>query len=498
MDQWLQRSIQISRMLDGLPETSHKVHIPPRQPPRPVSASAVEMPVSAAGRVTSDLDNGLTRKRGRPRKTQSPATSSQSPAPPLDLSTAGRKRPHGDKDSAPSKRARSDTPAHTGSVISTISTALPIGEQARSHPDNDIGGSKHAGVDSLSSPGPTAPMASIPPVAQPALVAPTASAGSVLPDARHAFMLYPQPYAGFSVIVDPMFLRWQPTNVAAPQSRLSRPPFPVPIPVEKPHPQAAVAVQFRPPASASTSAPASVPAPAAATPAVRATSSSSTRRTTTHSSTSSGGLTIVDLRSLWPRGPITPAALSAATSTQYVCHTHFDPAMHAWVVRSMKNRIDQHYCYIAQRYKPGLRYLNYRIAQLAQGVTASFSTARMPSKEKRQQVRDLRTTVQRALVFHHNVREAVFQELRDRYYAGRNPINSKPSGSLAARLPTLDTWLLHEYIIGQSGPAFFSKKRLETAAQDHDPLKLGGPCSLITVCISLTQRSPRLVEVGEG
>ena len=92
----------------------------------------------------------------------------------------------------------------------------------------------------------------------------------------------------------------------------------------------------------------------------------------------------------------------------------------------------------------------------------------------RQAIRDLKINVQRMLVFHHNVREGVFREIRDKCYSGRDPTTTRPSGTMAIRLPTMDTWLLHMYLIEKVGMPYFNAKKLEDAVKaGTDPLHLG-------------------------
>ncbi|KAJ3556695.1 hypothetical protein NM688_g1881 [Phlebia brevispora] len=178
---------------------------------------------------------------------------------------------------------------------------------------------------------------------------------------------------------------------------------------------------------------------------------------------------LVDLSRHWPKGLISPGALSAASGTAYKCHTHYEPLVHGWGVRSVKNGMDQHYCYVPNAYKNALRYLNYRVAQLACAVDTPFHLPRASSAQQKERLRSLRDIIQRALLYHHSVREAVFSEIRERWYGGRTPATAKPSEDWAIRLPTLDTWLLHEYVIGVTGRDQFDSRRLEAALRKYDP-----------------------------
>lgn len=271
------------------------------------------------------------------------------------------------------------------------------------------------------------------------------------------FLSFSHPNASMSasITVDSALqLRWQPPNLQVP-TRAPHPSLPLPGSKRNPDPTSftfALPV-LAPPHSAGMDA------------AMDVEPLSSSRRLPP---------SLVDLGRHWPKGQIGPSDIETASSVTYRCHTHYDRSIDAWGVRSIKNGLDQLYCYIPNHYKNGLRYLNYRTAQLLQGAEASFRVPRaFSTPQKKRNARNLRDFIQRALIYHHSVREAVFREVREQCYGGRDPTTVRPNLSKSVRLPTLDTWLLQEYAFWDLGEGNFDRKRLEAALKEYDPLDLG-------------------------
>lgn len=382
LEPWLQRSLQIAPLLDGIPRETHRVAIPAPLPPPPKPTSTASVGPSP-----------LPRKRGRPRKLLTPDRPATSSAPPeASPVTYARKR-------------------------------------------SNTGGSEPEGAVKHARPNHYLPYPALPAGAYPA--------------AYPANLELPNAYANLGdTLNDQLSLRWQTPNMYA---AMRGGHHPVTHATTRIYQAAPTMMAFRIPAGTLED----YGMVDAAPPRVH--------------------VAIVDLGKLWPKGQLSPGILSGASSSYYKCHTHYEPDLGGWGVRSIKGTLDAHCCYVPNRYKNALRFLNYRVAQLAQASEVTFYVPRSQStQEQRQAIRDLKITVQRMLVFHHNVRERILGEIRDKCYGGRDPTTTKPSGSMAVRLPTMDTWLLHMFLIENVGMGHFNAKKLDDAAKaGTDPLQIG-------------------------
>lgn len=333
-----------------------------------------------------------------------------SPSPTLTDTPTGKKRSRSREDGHPNKQARSKINPPTASTSASV-TPTPFPQYAT------VAQGNHA---------------------------------QMLPNGYMSFS-HPHGVSASFMADSAIQLRWQPPSLALP---LPYPPLPT---VFRPDSYYRNEYTFRTPITLPT------PSPSVDVP-MKDETGDDKRRLPAPS--------LVDLSRHWPKGLISPSAISAASGAAYKCHTHYELDLGGWSVRSIKNGMDQHHCFVPNHYKNGLRYLNYRMAQLAYAADAPFRLPRSSSTtQQRERLRSLRDLIQRALLYHHAVREAIFREIKDRCYGGRNPASAKPS-TMLVRLPTLDTWLLHEYVIGGTGKGEFNSRKLELAAHDHDPISL--------------------------